>query len=295
MRRSWLPVLLGLLAACAAGGASRGSGSGELVVQVYSGFTSSAPALAPAPAHLIVDVSGMLEPGAAAAADEQRRLAQSLIVPYLARHPGIGLESAAVHVFRRTAAAPGDASGASCSDPSSGASLAAAQALGRLEQELAEREAARNARVVLFSTFESECVPQLCEAAARLVERGAWLDVVAIQSDARVPACLASLRPAPQAPIPWLASWSAAKPASFRVETVAAPGAEPRVLAEGTAETPLRLEVGLHRIRIALDPPEIIGPIQVRSDQRLRIRVLDFPLSAPGERTWTVDVDDRPR
>lgn len=292
LRGRWTCLLLGLLAACAAsGGSPAATGSGELVVEVYSGFVSSAPALAPAPAHLVVDVSAMLAPGADTGDDEQRRLAQNLIVPYLARHPGVGLESATVHTFRRMAPAPGE----SCADPASGTSLAAGLALARLEQQLASGEAGRNARVVLFSGFEGECVPQLCEAAARLVERGAWLDLVAIQSDARVPGCLASLRPSAQAVIPWLASWSRAKRPSFRVETVAAAGSEPRVLAEGLAGTPLRVDAGLHRIRVALDPPEMIGPIQVRPGQRLRVRVLDFPLSAPGERSWVVDVEDARR
>lgn len=284
-------VVLGLLAACAAGGGGGGTGatgSGELVLEVYSGFASSAPALGPAPAHLVVDVGPMLGPGTPSLPDdEQRRLAQNLIVPYLARHPGVGFEAAEVHVFRRAALGPGE----TCADPA-GTSLAAGQALAQLEQQLAQAGPGRSARVVLFSAFDGECVPQLCDAAARLVERGAWLDLVAIQSDARVPGCLSALRPAAQTPIPWLASWSAAKPPSFSVEAVVAPGREARVVADGKAGAPLRVEAGLRRIRLALDPPEVIGPIQVRANQRLRIRVIDFPLSAPGERSWTVEVDN---
>jgi hypothetical protein len=273
-----------LLALAGAGErASGATGSGEVVVEVYSGFPASAPALAPAPAHFVIDVSGMLAGGESPSESEQRQFAQKLIVPYLGRHPGLGLESAAVHLFRR-------GQKQECPDAAGGASLAAGEALAQLDSELAKDASARNARVVLFSAFEGECAPRLCEVAARLVERGVWLELAAIQSDAAVPSCLATLRPPAQAPIPWLGGFAPASAPAFSVEAVTADGAV--VLAQGTAGTPLRVEAGLRRISVALDPPEVIGPIQVRADQRLRIRVLDFPLSAPGERSWRVEVSD---
>src|SRR5262245_27044953 len=135
-----------LVSAASASGAPR---TGEIVVEVYSGFASSAPALAPAPAHWVVDVSSLAPATTSPSDDEQRRLAQTLVAPYLARHPGVGLESAALHLFRR-----GGAPGETCSDPASGSSLAAGRALELLEQELANDAAAGHARVVLASTFD---------------------------------------------------------------------------------------------------------------------------------------------
>src|SRR5262249_6032470 len=121
MKRSpWTYVAVALLA-LAGERASGASSSGEIVVEVYSGFPLSAPALAPAPGHFVVDVTGMLGGNENASEDEQRQLAQKLIVPYLARHPGLGLESAAVHAFRR-------GQKQECPDATAGASLAAGDA-----------------------------------------------------------------------------------------------------------------------------------------------------------------------
>jgi hypothetical protein len=290
LRRARIAAAFALLAtACAAGvdGAPRGDPSAELTVEVYSGFAASGPALVPAPVHFVVDVTSLLDAEKPTeSSEEQQRLAQTLIGPYLERHTDLAFNPSALHVFHRLESGPGD----TCADPTSGASFAASRALMRLQKELETQGAGGAQRVVLLTAFETECAPRLCETAGALSARGAWLDVAALGSDVRVPACLENLRPAPRATIPWLVQWSAAKPPAFTIEAVAAGEVAPQVLARGSAGVPVRVSAGLRRIRIALGPPELVGPIQVRPNQRLRIRVMDFPLSAPGARSWQVEV-----
>jgi hypothetical protein len=288
LHRARIAAVFALLAsACAAdvNRAPRSAGNVELTVEVYSGFGASGPALVPAPVHFVVDVTPLLDAEKPTeSSEEQQRLAQSLIAPYLERHPDLAFNPSALHVFHRLESGPGD----TCADPTSGASFAASRALVRLQEELAKQGAAGAERVVLLTAFETECAPRLCETAGALAARGAW-SLAALGSDVRVPACLESLRPAPRATIPWLAQWSAAKPPAFTIEAIAAGDGAPQVLAQGSAGAPVRVSAGLRRIRIALDPPELVGPIQLRPNQRLRIRVMDFPLSAPGARSWQVE------
>ncbi len=283
-----------LATSCAAGidATPVGNAAAELSVEVYSGFASTSPALVPPAVHFVVDVTPLLDPERPLAPlDEQQRLAQNLLAPYLESHTDLAFNPSGVHVFHRLERGPGD----TCADPTSGQSFAATRALTRLQEELAQASTSSDVRVVLLTAFDTECAPRLCEAAGSLAERGAWLDVAAVGSDARVPACFASLRPGAKAPIGWLASWSPAKPPAFTVEAVGAADAAPRVIAEGAAGSSVRVAPGLRRIRVALDPPELVGPIQVQPNQRLRIRVMDFPLSAPGERAWQVESIDARR
>jgi hypothetical protein len=260
--------------------------SGEIVVELYSGFVASAPALPPARTHFVVDVSELLPPDGSP--EDEQRVAQALIAPYVAER-GLGLETAALHAFRRSDAE----AGSSCSDRSSGASLAASMALARLDDELARSD--EESRVVLVAALQDECTPSLCEAAARIAKRGTWLDVASLGGDPGQPACLGQLRPSTMAPIGWLPAWSKRQPPAFTIESVPPSGREPVVLARGVAGTLVRAPAGVHRVRVALDPPEVIGPVQLRAGERLRIRIMDFPLSAPGARTWEVEsVDARP-
>jgi hypothetical protein len=275
-----------LLAVACAGGDAGSTSGGEILVELYSGFSAGAPALPPARTHFVVDVSQVLPEGSTSE-EEQRQLVEAVIAPYLAEHAGPGFESAALHPFRRESGPPAE----SCADRSSGSSLAASSALARLDEELV-RSGGEESRVVLVAALEGECAPSLCEAAERLAQRGSWIDVAALGGDAGMPACLGQLRPSTMAPIGWLPAWSKREAPTFSVESVPAAGSEPVVLARGVTGMLVRAPAGVHRVRVALDPPELIGPLQLRPGQRLRIRIMDFPLSAPGPRAWDVETVD---
>jgi hypothetical protein len=184
-----------------------------------------------------------------------------------------------------------------CPDSSSASELFASEAIGRLQTELARRRESGNARVVLFASFENECVPRICEAAARLVAPGTWLDVVVVGSEQGAPDCLRRLRPSGADPIPWPAVSAPPALPGFIVEEVSRQSdREPRILNQGTAGgEPVAVSPGLRRIRINLDPPELVGPIRIRPGDRLRVRVMDFPLSGPNQRAWVVESIDEKR
>jgi hypothetical protein len=284
-RHGWLA--LALLAAGCAGAPERIDAplsEALLTVEFYPGFSTAAPKVAAAPVHALVDITALMTPELAdGPQDQQVALARTLAGPYLAQRSD--LSDPQLHAFHRM----GARAEGSCPDPASGRGTATGQAIERLQQQLAENQQAADARVVLFAGFEGQCVPTLCEAAKRLVEPGTWLDVVALGSES-VPACLTELRPSAQAPIAWLSNWSRLPAPAYSIEAIGAAGAPGSVIAQGKAGGPaVAITPGLRRLRVELDPPEVIGPIRVRAGDRLRVRVLDFPLSAPNERMWQVD------
>lgn len=282
-------LALAMSSGCVAGpgGSVSDAGTGEILVEVYSGFVADAPPLETPPVHFLVDADA-LRPGVAGAvvSDRERlKIRAMLLDPYVARHPGLGFESAALHLFDP---AP-DAGAQRCDDPAA-SRFAASRALGRLGDGILGTEPSARARVVIFSRFGGECVPRLCEVASAMMERGVWIDVVALDGESGLPACLAT--DPPPAPPAILASWMPARPPSYSVEAVTRPGQVATVFARAPTGSVVQVPAGIRRIRVSLDPPEIVGPIRVRRGERVRVRVMDFPLSAPGARSWTVETVD---
>ncbi len=141
-------------------------------------------------------------------------------------------------------------------------------------------------RVVIVSDFGEECArPRAaCEWAERLVAEGAELDLVVV-GDRPLPAC-----------------WRRIAAPSRGIDVAAAPPPEVRV--EWTEQTPLRrtprsalvpaqgrleLPAGAVRVIVALDPPEVVGPLLLPEGAVTRVRVLDFPALSPPAREVFVD------
>jgi len=84
----------------------------------------------------------------------------------------------------------------------------------------------------------------------------------------------------------------AAKPPAFRVEVLDPAKSGPgRTLATGVAGGPaVRVPSGLVRVVVEVSPVETIGPLQLPPGGAAKIRVMDFPLSAPDERAWIVEL-----
>jgi hypothetical protein len=257
----------------------------EIVVEVYSGLlASNEPAPTQQHVHFLVDVTPLMTSDGPLDADSQLTLARKLTAPYLQDRT---LDPAPeFHAFNRML--EGQAQG-SCPD-TAGAELYASEAIEKLRTELASREEP-GSRIVLFTSFKNECQPRLCEVAEQLVQRGSWLDTVVVGAEASTaPQCLRALRPSVRQPDAWLASWTPPAPGfSVSAVTEADPGQGGSELATGKAGGSVLVSPGLRTIRVLLDPPELIGPLRVRPGDRLRVRVMNFPLSAPEGRTWIVE------
>jgi hypothetical protein len=141
--------------------------------------------------------------------------------------------------------------------------------------------------MVLVSDVSAVCAPLLCAAAQRLAASGTWLDLVQI-GPGTPPACISELQVAPSSP----AFLNAQSAPAFRVETLETASQARSVLARGSAQgVPVAVSPGLRMIVVELSPEEQIGPVLLQDRQRTRVRLMDFPLSAPGRREWVVEVE----
>lgn len=152
-------------------------------------------------------------------------------------------------------------------------------------------DAAEGARVVVFTDLGGECGGDLCAAAGELVAAGAQLDLVVL-GDAPAPACLARLGPR-AAPSLALMREAERQPPAFRVEPQGGdvPPTE-RVIARGRADgRPVRVPPGPVLLVLEMEPPSVIGPIELAEGTTTRVRVLDFPALASHVREWRWDVE----
>jgi hypothetical protein len=167
-------------------------------------------------------------------------------------------------------------------EPANAGSLAAA--LVGLTADLRDKGRVRDSRVVVLTDLHEDprCGGDLCQAAARLVEAGAWLDVAVI-GDAPAPACLAALRPAAASPG---ALVRALTHSPARWSLGAGSGAD--VVSSGAAG-PLAFEApaGEWELELELDRPLRIAPLEILPGRTTRVRVLDFP-GAPPRYEWKV-------
>ncbi len=149
-------------------------------------------------------------------------------------------------------------------------------------------------RVVIVSDLSDECEAPTaaCESAAKLIEAGAEIDLVAVGGDP-IPGCWSQLKPrtgaidvaagpAPRVRVEWreqrVRSSGLASASSARDQSAVVP---PR----GRVEVP----AGAVRVIVDLNPPEIVGPLLLPAGVETRVRVLDFPSLSPPVREVFVD------
>jgi hypothetical protein len=284
-RALWLAVLL--VATCvtppdtdAPSDESTAPGSARVRVDVYGGFPGGA--VEPPPSHLVVDVTALVGPAEPPASDaDLQPLAQSLAEGVLAPLPGGG--RATLHPFHRLRAA------GSC--PVRTGQTHGSDALAALRRGALAGDAARGAQVVLALNFADECLPPLCQTAQELTAAGAWLDIVQM-GRGEPPACLKELPPPAPAEPAALASSLRAAERTFRVERLVARDTPGSLVARGRSGGAVGVEPGVHLVVIEGAADIVVGPFGVRAGQIVRVRVLDFPLSAPEDRSWTIEVTD---
>ena len=285
MRRSHaaLAVLLSLLAggSCATPGDSIAPGQAQVKVEVYQGLrggTIPDPEL-----DLLIDVTPLLGPDEVPGRDSDLTPLAASYAKRIGSLLPAGQAKTRYHGFHRVGTASrSDA----CPEP--GRETFAGEALDALRAQLASA-GTPNARVVLVSDVSSECTPVLCDAAQRLAASGTWLDLIQI-GPGTPPQCLQDLESS-QGKAPAFLSSQTAAPA-FRVETLESSTSPRNVVARGNAQGgPVSVDPGLRMIVIELSPEEQIGPVLLQDGQRTRVRLMDFPLSAPGRREWVVEVE----
>ncbi len=247
----------------------------ELAVSVVRGASAALPA-GPQPQYAIVDLgsslSGRPSPRSAVRSAADRTL-RAGATPPVVQVLGQG-RSGCVPPVEVPATTGGEAARA-LREMRGGARGSLADAFATIASRPAGEQL--GASVVVWSDFASTCPGDPCAAAARLVEGGATLELVAFGS-ADVPACLEAL--ASQSPsaatLAAVAPSPVALAAGFRVEreNPAGPEALGRGQADGRA---LEVAPGPARVVVDLDPPMRIGPIDLPAGQLTRIRILDFP------------------
>lgn len=161
-------------------------------------------------------------------------------------------------------------------------------AIDAARRELVRDGAAARTRVVVFTDLDGSCGGDLCRAAERLVDSGAWLEIVPL-GDAAPPACLADLRPSIAHPTAGRAGlrW---RPPAFRVERARSGSLGPRLLGVGHAgEGPVPVPPGLVTVVLDLDPPEEIGPFRLAPGEFARVRLLNAFDAALPTRIWRVE------
>jgi len=283
-------ALAAALAGCAAGSldAVPGSepvraGASEIQVEVYRGL--SAGSLVEPGHHVVVDVAPMSYPDSR---PEDPAVLQQQAARMLERLE-LALPEQPQPILHPFLAVPSGTAAETCPD-GSGRPVHASSALGELRSALAAEPQSAPAKVLLVADLNEECAPRLCGEARSLIQAGAWIDFVQLGSGT-APECIAELRPAAVEPSS-LRSVSGRAQVGFRVEA-ANPAQQNRVLARGqAASAPLEVGPGYRTIVVELNPEERIGPIRVDRGQRIRVRLLDFPLSAPTAREWTIEVQD---
>jgi hypothetical protein len=282
LRVALLTLLVG--SACAGSGGDRASapvtaGQSEVRVEVYQGLqggTIPDPEL-----DLLIDVTPLVGPGETPAPGaDLTPLAESFAGRIASLLPP-GQAKTRYHGFHRLGSAD-----AAPKCPESGETFAS-QALDGLREKLAS-SGARAARVVLVSDVSGECKPLLCDAAQRLTSSGTWLDLVQI-GPGTPPQCIQELRISEGTTPAFL---GAGEPPKFRVESLESSATARSVLARGSAQgPPVAVNPGLRMIVVELSPEEQVGPVLLQDGQRTRVRLMEFPLSAPGKREWVVEVE----
>ncbi len=262
------------------GSRSIAAGEAQVRVEVYQGLR---PGTIPDPElDVLVDITPLLGPDEVPGPEtDLTPLAENFAGRIASLLPS-GQSKTRYHGFQRLGssdAAP------QCPEPNR--ETFAVVALEALREKLAA-EGAESARVVLVSDVSAECTPLLCATAQRLAASGTWLDLVQI-GPGTPPPCIAELRVA--ANLPAFLKAKSSTPA-FRVESLESPTQARSVLARGNAQAePVAVSPGLRMIVVELSPEEQIGPILLQDRQRTRVRLMDFPLSAPGRREWVVEVE----
>ena len=263
----------------------RNPDASQIRVEVYRGVTDAAIEL-PRP-HLVLDVTPMIESSRPVEGQDlmqpaQQMLARLRLGPTAAGQP-------LVHPFHRSAPAPSDE--ACPANPQ--AMSHASGALMSLSRELARASSLDGAQVVLITDLSTECAPALCAAASELVAQGAWIDVVQV-GPGKAPACMEEIRPSLTEPAS-LRGTLHAEPPKFRIESAPSDGGPDAVL-RGTAQDPaLDVAPGYHMVIVEMEPEEIIGPVRLQRGDRATVRVMDFPLSAPDAREWSIEVENADR
>lgn len=163
--------------------------------------------------------------------------------------------------------------------PGGEASLAVA--LGGIAREAQAAPLDPAPRIVVLSDLGGECGGDLCEAAARVVEAGAELAVIAV-GDRPPPACLRSIDVDPARAPEW-----AIPPDPRGADFVALDVSSGVILARGSVGGgPVPVPPRAVLLRLDLDPPLRLGPVLVEPGTLTRVRILDFPRADPPVREW---------
>jgi hypothetical protein len=147
------------------------------------------------------------------------------------------------------------------------------------------------AHVVVITDLGEDCGGDLCEAARAVVERGAALDLVAVD-DVAVPSCLAALVPPTDAPAPLAEVIALTAP---RFQATPGPGRldgeEPATASGVAGGPPVRVASGPVRVEVELDPPLVIPDLVLTPGVAHRLRILDFPSASPPARDWELETE----
>jgi len=273
-------TLVGALLATAllyAGVASAQGNAAQVRVEMYQGLRTVE--IPKAEYDLVIDVTPLLSGEAPAPGTDLMPLAKDF-----AEKLGAVLPSGTqprLHAFHRLGA-----SGGAC--PEGKGQVAAARLI---DEALAKRQAAgaSDSRVVVVTDFNDECAVALCASAQRVNQAGGWVDTVQI-GPGSAPACLASLAPSSAEPRGLFGTAAPTLPA-FRVEQSSIGEGKPSTIAgRGTVQSgAVSVPAGLWSIVVELEPEERIGPVLLQPGERVKVRLMDFPVSAPGRREWTVE------
>jgi hypothetical protein len=150
--------------------------------------------------------------------------------------------------------------------------------------ERATEGAHAGTRVVAFSAADDGCA-DLCAAVEGAAERGVWVDWV-VPDGATPPACLVPAARPLAGPGP-IGRALAPGPTAFQVRTGSA--SDGQQVASGRAGDLVAVAPGELTVWLDLEPPEPAGPLHVTPGERLKVRVLDFPMTDPPVRRWWVE------
>jgi hypothetical protein len=154
-----------------------------------------------------------------------------------------------------------------------------AEALERVREELWRSDALMGSRIAVFSDLVAGCGGDLCAAAAKLIQGGARLDVVAI-GDTPAPACLreptglADSLPPPK---------SVDRPVHYRLEV-----SKPEPMVVGCSDVgglPVAAPAGRGTVVVELDPPLRVEAYFAPGKRHV-LQVIDFPALDPETRHW---------
>jgi hypothetical protein len=154
-----------------------------------------------------------------------------------------------------------------------------ARALDSVRGELWRSDVLLGSRVVVFTDVGSECGGDVCAAAAKLLEGGARLDVVAI-GERQAPACLREPSGLAESLPP---TESADQLTHFRIEVE-----RPERMVAGCSDAgglPVAVPAGPGTVVVELDPPLRVGA-HFAAGRRHVLQVLDFPSLVPPRRHW---------